>query len=54
VNYGLAEIASQRHDTNQMVRYLEICQTNAAPGSPMWRQIHARLQVLERVGDLLK
>jgi tetratricopeptide (TPR) repeat protein len=47
VNYGLAEIAAQRQDTNQMVKYLKICQTNAAPRSPMWQQINARLKMLE-------
>jgi tetratricopeptide (TPR) repeat protein len=47
VNYGLAEIAAQRHDTNQTVHYLQICLTNAPPGSPLWRQINDRLQKLQ-------
>jgi predicted Zn-dependent protease len=51
VNYGLAEIAAQRHDTNQMLERLAICQTNVAPGSPLWRQIDARLQPLQSGAD---
>ena len=45
--YGLAAIALQRHDTNQAVNYLRLCLTNTPPGSPLWREVGARLQTLD-------
>jgi tetratricopeptide (TPR) repeat protein len=42
--YRLAQIAVLQHDTNQAVHYLQICLTNAPPGTPLWREVQARLQ----------
>ena len=47
VNFGLAVLAEQRQDTNQAVRLLRLCLTNAATGTPLWRQASSRLQTLE-------
>jgi tetratricopeptide (TPR) repeat protein len=47
VCFGLAVIAGHRHDTNQAVNYLRLCLTNAPPGTPLWREAGARLQVLQ-------
>ena len=47
VNYGLAKIAEQHHDTNQAVIYFHACLTNLAPGTFLWRQATASLQTLE-------
>jgi tetratricopeptide (TPR) repeat protein len=45
--YGLAAIADERHDTNQALHYLQICLTNTAPGTAMWREANKHLQALE-------
>ena len=45
--YGLAAIAEHRHDTNQAANYLRLCLTNTPPGTPLWREASARLQMLE-------
>ena len=41
--YRLAQIAVLQHDTNQAVHYLQLCLTNAPPGTPLWREVQARL-----------
>ena len=46
VNYGLAQIAESRHDTNLAANYYRNCLTNCAPGSYEWRDISARLAAL--------
>jgi tetratricopeptide (TPR) repeat protein len=45
--FGLAVIAEHRHDTNQAVNYLRLCLTNTPPGTILWREAVARLQVLQ-------
>jgi tetratricopeptide (TPR) repeat protein len=45
--YRLAEIAVLQRDTNQAVQYLQLCLTNAPPGTPLWREVQARLQVFK-------
>ena len=42
--YRLAQIAVLQDDTNQAVHYLQLCLTNAPPGTPLWREVQARLQ----------
>ena len=46
VNFGLAKLAEQRHDTNQAVIYFQVCLTNSAEGTFLWRQATASLQAL--------
>jgi predicted Zn-dependent protease len=43
VQMGLAEIAALRHDTNQAIRRLTFCVSNAPPGSGVWRAAKAKL-----------
>lgn len=45
--YRLAQIAVLAHDTNQAEHYLQLCLTNAPPETPLWREVHARLQTLK-------
>ena len=45
--YRLAQIAMLEHDTNQAEQYLRVCLTNAPPGTPLWREVGARLQALK-------
>jgi hypothetical protein len=40
-------IAEHRHDTNQAANYLRLCLTNTPPGTLLWREASARLQMLE-------
>jgi len=47
VHAGLADIAAQRHDTNLAIHHLEICLTNAPPGSARWQEVRARLDALQ-------
>jgi len=47
VHFGLADIAEQQHETNQAIRHLEICLTNAPAGSPRREEIRARLAALK-------
>ena len=47
VHFGLAEIAQQRHDTNQAIRHFSICLTNSPAGTIRWEEIHARLEALK-------
>ena len=46
VSYALAIIAERRHDTNEVVRYLQLCLTNTPTGTALWRQASNRLQML--------
>ena len=48
VYFGLAAIATQRHDTNQAIYYLQSCLTNTLPGTALWQQASNRLQALGR------
>ena len=52
VSYGLAIIASHRHDTNQEVHYLRLCLTNTTPGTALWLEAGRRLKALK--GPLFK
>lgn len=45
--YRLAQISVLQHDTNQAIHYLQICLTNAPPGTPLWRDVQARLQAFK-------
>ena len=45
---GLAQLAELQHDTNQAIHYLELCLSNAPPGSVQWRQVRARLLSLQK------
>ncbi len=45
--YRLAQIAVLQRDTNQAVQYLQLCLTNAPPGTPLWREVQARLQAFK-------
>jgi tetratricopeptide (TPR) repeat protein len=47
VEFGLAEIASQRHDTNAAIRHLELCLSNAPPESVTWQEARASLDALK-------
>ena len=47
VHAGLADIAAQRHDTNLAIHHLELCLTNAPPGSARWQELRARLDALQ-------
>jgi tetratricopeptide (TPR) repeat protein len=47
--YRLAQIAVLQHDTNQAVHYLQLCLTNAPPGTPLWREVQVRLQAFNTV-----
>jgi tetratricopeptide (TPR) repeat protein len=47
VNFGLATVAQNNHDTNQATHYLRLCVTNSPVGSPLWQQATARLQTFE-------
>jgi tetratricopeptide (TPR) repeat protein len=51
VSYGLAAIAEHRADTNLIRHYLEICQTNAPPGSRLRHEVTARLEALKTNGN---
>jgi tetratricopeptide (TPR) repeat protein len=46
VNYGLAAIAEQRHDTNQIVHCLRLCLSNTPAGTLFWHEASIRLQRL--------
>lgn len=46
VYFGLAAIATQRHDTKQAIYYLQSCLTNTLPGATLWQQASNRLQAL--------
>ena len=48
VHYGLAQIASQRRDTNAAIRHLEFCLTNAPAGGAKWQEVSARLMALQK------
>jgi tetratricopeptide (TPR) repeat protein len=47
VNYGLAEIAERRHDTNLAIHHLELCLSNAPAGTVQRREVRERLDTLE-------
>jgi tetratricopeptide (TPR) repeat protein len=47
--YRLAQIAVLQNETNEAVHYLQICLTNAPPGTPLWREVQARLQAFKSV-----
>jgi tetratricopeptide (TPR) repeat protein len=52
VHFGLANIAELQHDTNQAVRHLRICLTNAPVGSPRLEEIRAHLAALKNSAPL--
>ena len=43
LNYGLAEIALKRHDTNSAIQHLEICVLKSKPGSSSWQEAKSHL-----------
>ena len=45
--YRLAQIAVLQNDTNQAIHYLQLCLTNAPAGTPLWREVQARLRTLK-------
>lgn len=45
--YRLAHIAMLENDTNQAEHYLRLCLTNAPIGTPLWREVRARLHALK-------
>ena len=47
VQYGLAQIAEARQDTNAAIHFYSKCLTNAAPASLKWRNARARLDSLK-------
>ncbi|MGA3268436.1 MAG: DUF2723 domain-containing protein [Verrucomicrobiota bacterium] len=47
VDFGLALVAEHGHDTNSARHYLQLCLSNTPAGTPLWRQAHVRLQLLE-------
>ena len=47
VQYGLAQLAVNRHDTNTAIRRLEICLTSAATNTMKWQAAHDRLAALK-------
>ena len=47
VHFGLAQIDEKHGATNAAIGHLEICLTNAPPGSVKWQQAGARLDALK-------
>jgi len=47
IHFELATLAERRHNLPQAVQYLQICLTNAPPGSPLWQQARTRLRSLQ-------
>ena len=43
LNYGLAEIAIKRHDTNNAIQHLELCVLYSKPGSSQWQEAKSHL-----------
>jgi tetratricopeptide (TPR) repeat protein len=50
VNYGLAQIAEARQDTNAAVKFYLACLTNAPPESVNWREARTQLDALHSAG----
>ena len=48
MNYGLAEIAIKRHDTNGAIQHLELCVLYSKTGSPQWQEAKSHLQFYKR------
>jgi tetratricopeptide (TPR) repeat protein len=46
VHYGLAAIAKRRHDTNLAIHHLELCLSNAPPGTVKWQEARKQLDTL--------
>ena len=44
LNFGLANIALKRHDTNAAIQHLELCILYSKPGSPQWQEAKSHLQ----------
>ncbi len=44
LNYGLAEIAIKRHDTNAAIQHLELCILYSKIGSSQWQEAKSHLQ----------
>jgi predicted Zn-dependent protease len=50
VQFGLAQIAEARHDTNAAVKFYSSCLTNTPALSPKWMDAKARMNVLKPGG----
>ena len=49
VDLGLGLVAQHAQDTNEAVRYFDLCLSNAPPGSGIWQQANVHLQGLRPV-----
>jgi tetratricopeptide (TPR) repeat protein len=47
IEFGLAEIAAQRHDTNAAIQHLELCIASVPSGSQKWNEASRRLEALK-------
>ena len=47
VEFGLAQIATLRHDTNAAIQHLELCLGSVPTNSPKWNEAQARLEALK-------